>query len=102
MYAFINPYMNRFFVVMVWLVPMTIFMTICLNDNVLPGALGINSDSSQNGLDNLGEGGAEGGRKKSLFRMVVDSCYLPLKPILIMIQKSLNLIGQQLQSKKGL
>jgi hypothetical protein len=59
-----------FFVVIVWTIPIGLFVSLSANDNVLPGLFGQPTDGG-NGLDNSSSNSSSG-KKKSIFRSIAD------------------------------
>jgi hypothetical protein len=68
-----------FFITNVWFIPCGLFISLSINENVLPGMIG-SQYSTDNGLSNLATTG--GGRKKSAFRTVYDLIYNQINQVL--------------------
>jgi len=62
-------HMVGFFLVLVWAVPMGIFVSMSISDNVLPGVLG-----STQGVADVAVDGSKGKGKSNLFKSVYDAC----------------------------
>ena len=87
-----------FFFVMVWLTPISLFISLCLSENILPMGANGDFDATSNGLD---LSSASDGKKKTIIRVIIDYLMqIILEPLKVAILTSIQASVKFVSTKK--